>query len=100
MMDTVSDPTSFVVREGGGVQRSRPAAPGPRGETGDHRGYQAIFDAAERSRTSTALAGHKALNLARLPVPPQPRTRAPDSRCSSPVDIRPVEDLLYEHVFW
>ena len=31
-----------------------------------------LLHAAERSRTSTALAGHKALNLARLPVPPQP----------------------------
>src|SRR5262245_32380639 len=30
-------------------------------------------DAAERSRTSTTREGHKALNLARLPVPPQPR---------------------------
>ena len=29
-----------------------------------------LADAAERSRTSTALAGHKALNLARLPIPP------------------------------
>ena len=35
--------------------------------------FAGITDAPERSRTSTDLAVHKALNLARLPDPPQPR---------------------------
>ena len=40
----------------------------------------AIRNAAERSRTSTDLSVHKALNLARLPVPPQPRGTHDSSR--------------------
>jgi hypothetical protein len=34
--------------------------------------FAGVFDAAEWSRTITGVSTHKALNLARLPVPPQP----------------------------
>ena len=34
--------------------------------------FPGVFNAAEWSRTITPREGHKALNLARLPVPPQP----------------------------
>jgi hypothetical protein len=34
--------------------------------------FAGAFNAAEWSRTITPREGHKALNLARLPVPPQP----------------------------
>ena len=33
--------------------------------------------AGERTRTSTSLSGHQDLNLARLPIPPRPRTASP-----------------------
>ena len=48
------------------------------GGRGPVAGASAV-SAPERSRTSTGLAAHKALNLARLPVPPQARV-AVDSR--------------------
>ena len=66
-----------------------------------------LASAAERSRTSTAREGHKALNLARLPVPPQPLegTAILDGRGQSAAARRPLEYVrrgLYcvEHVFW
>jgi hypothetical protein len=41
-------------------------------KTPDFRG---LSDAAEWSRTITGVSTHKALNLARLPVPPQPQNQ-------------------------
>ena len=67
----------------------------------------ALWNAAERSRTSTALAGHKALNLARLPVPPQPLEgpaivdAVGRSAPRSPGVLHPSagRSTMYEHMF-
>ena len=48
-------------------------------------GLQGFSSAPERSRTSTDHAVHKALNLARLPVPPQAPVRPILDRASSPL---------------
>src|SRR5215217_6550210 len=60
---------------GARVRDSGPAAgggvAGPR-YTQKPRRSGAFVDAAEWSRTITGVSTHKALNLARLPVPPQP----------------------------
>src|SRR5436853_142290 len=59
--------------------------------------------APRETRTPTAHTGHKALNLARLPIPPQARDAA-DYR-SAPglprgaLDCRPDPRLVYEHTF-
>jgi hypothetical protein len=51
-------------------------APGQRDRAADRGAevadFQGLGNAAEWSRTITGVSTHKALNLARLPVPPQP----------------------------
>ena len=51
----------------------------------DERGFPS---APERTRTSTDHSVHKALNLARLPIPPQARGRAVYPRLAAPIGVR------------
>src|SRR3712207_7031870 len=46
--------------------------------------YTTLFRSPRETRTPTALTGHKALNLARLPIPPQARSSAEYTSCLIP----------------